>query len=155
MRPARSLLAQALREARQTVGLTQDELGRQLGLNSRAIYRWERDENAPTDLNLRRVVQVIAALHEAAASKLSAVIANQAAPSAADAPPTSPLPAASTAQSRALIIERGVFSMADELDVAPRRVRGALSRWLRRVREANLALDVVQHEIDTWNGDAQ
>jgi transcriptional regulator with XRE-family HTH domain len=154
MRPARSLLAQALREARQTVGLTQEELGRQLGLNGRAIYRWERDETAPSDLNLRRVVQVIAALHEAAGSKLSAAIANQAAPSASDAPPTSPLPAVSTAQSRALI-ERGVFNMADELDVAPRRVRSALSHWLRRVREANLALDVVQHEIDTWNGDAQ
>lgn len=154
MRPARSPLARALREARQSAGLTQEEFGQQLGLNGRAIYRWERDENAPTDLNLRRALQVIASLDEGAGSKLTVVIANQAALSPADVPATSPIPATPAPQMRA-VIEHGVFSMADELDVAPRRVRGALSRWLRRVCEANLALEVVQREIDAWNGDAQ
>jgi transcriptional regulator with XRE-family HTH domain len=145
MRPARSVLAQALREARQTTGLTQRELGQQLGLKGRAIYRWERDDDIPSDANLRRVVQIIASLHEAAATKLSLAMATQA-PAPSAAPTTTPPLAVAP---RALV-EHGLFSMADELDLPARRVRGALARWLRRVREAGVELDVVRRELETW-----
>jgi DNA-binding XRE family transcriptional regulator len=154
MSPPRSPLALALREARETTGLTQERLGQHIGVKGRAIYRWERDESRPNHENQRRVLEAIAALHPQAAAKLSAVIANQAALSPADTPPAPGPAAAPLVQPRALV-EHSVFTMADELDLPTRRVRGALSRWLRRVREANLALDVVQQEIDSWIGDAQ
>lgn len=154
MPPVRSPLAQALREARLTAGLTQEELGRHLGLNGRAIYRWERDEYTPTSANTRRVLQVLASLHEPAAAKLHAVIASRAAPAPVDAPPAAS-PAPPPAVVPRALVEHGVFSMADELDLPARRVRGALSRWLRRVRDANLALDLVQRELDAWINSTQ
>jgi transcriptional regulator with XRE-family HTH domain len=153
MSTARSALADALREARQSIGLTQEELGRHIGVKGRAVYRWERDDAQPNRANQRRVVEVIASLHEAAAAKLSAVIADQVkhAPVATAPPPRTATPPAAL---RALV-EHSVFSVADELDLPPRRVRAALAGWLRRVHAAGLALDVVQREIDAWIGDAQ
>jgi transcriptional regulator with XRE-family HTH domain len=152
--PARSPLAQALREARQTTGLTQEQLGKHLGLKGRAIYRWERDESRPNRANQQRVLALITSLHQPAAAKLSAAMADHASISPIVAP-SAPAPLAAASAAPRSVVEHSVFSMADELDLPARRVRGALSRWLRRVREAELTLDVAQRELDSWIADAQ
>jgi transcriptional regulator with XRE-family HTH domain len=154
LQSVRSPLAEALREARRQANLTQHELGKKIGLKGRAIYRWERDETGPSRLNQRMVLNAIGAIHPDAAAKLSAVFAahgkrSRRAPAAASQlPPT----AAQHVVPRALL-EHSVFSMADELDIPPRRVRSALARWLRRVGEASFSFDVVQRELDGWIGD--
>jgi transcriptional regulator with XRE-family HTH domain len=148
-------LAEAIREARLQANLTQNELAKKIGLKGRAVYRWERGPLGPSRLNQRLMLNVIGALHAAAAAKLGAVFAARGKRSRGA--PAAPLPlpptAAAPVVTRALL-EHTVFSMADELDVPPRRVRNALARWLRQVGEASFSLDTVQRELDAWIGDS-
>lgn len=156
MTPARAALAAALREARHQVDLTQEEFGKKIGLKDRAVYRWERGESKPSPLNRRMLLNLIGPMNQQAAAKLKEAFAAFDKSSAVEAPPL-PAPAAAVVPvtvPRALL-EQSVFAMADELDLAPRRVRGALSRWLRRVGEANPAFDAIRSELDEWIGDAQ
>jgi hypothetical protein len=48
------------------------------------------------------------------------------------------------------VLERAVFVLADELDLPPRRARGALKRLVARLREANLNVETVQSLLDEW-----
>lgn len=43
-----------------------------------------------------------------------------------------------------------VFRMADELDLPPRRVRGACARLLRSLRAANLTVERAEKELEEW-----
>lgn len=156
MNRARAALALALREARKQVNLTQPELGKKIGLKGRAIYRWERGDSKPSALNRRMLLNAIGPVNQAAAAKLSEAFDVFDKSSTGEAPPSAPpAPAVvSVAVPRALL-EQGVFAMADELDLPPRRVRGALSRWLRRVGEVNPAFDAARRELDEWISAAQ
>jgi hypothetical protein len=46
-----------------------------------------------------------------------------------------------------LTLERAVFAMADELDLAPRRVRVAVVRLLERMQGNNIPIDVALRGI--------
>jgi hypothetical protein len=48
------------------------------------------------------------------------------------------------------VLERAVFALADELDLAPRHARGALKRFVAPLRQANLGLDTVHALLEEW-----
>ncbi len=168
--PNRLQLGASIVEARRAAGLAQETLGQRLGLQGRAIVRWERNETAPNDRHRRALIREIHLLNPQAGLALQAAVsaktgkAYTVASEPVDAEPSispaqndnsksqSPflVPApktTETAQTVLDVLEFGVLKMADELDVAPRRVRRALSRLLERLREANVTLEPLQREL--------
>src|SRR5262249_35147987 len=135
----RSPLAQAIRNGRLAMQLTQKELGLRLGLRGRAIYRWERDDSVPRKVQRERLVRPVELFDVDAAAKLKAAFESHAARvkgivmSAAPPPP----PARPT---NPVALEFAIFAMADELDLAPRRVRASVTKLLARVEEAGYSL---------------
>ncbi len=170
---ARLKLGSSIREARSEAGLTQEHLGRRIGLKGRAIYRWERNETAPTARHRVTLIREIHAVNPQAAAKLHAAltaltgkrlaIAELSTPAqpavqspARDVPEATANNAACYAQSAVPSpirnvsgsLELAVLKMADELDVPARRVRHALARLLDRLRAANITLDAAQRELE-------
>jgi len=140
-----STLARAILTARRAAELTQHELALRLGLKAHAIGRWEQGHNIPRRRNQQALIAAIRARNPAAADALAARLSGEA-PSASVAPqPVSP-----PRQDPNVTLELAVFRMADELDIAPRRLRGPLLRWLRRVRATDLGLDDVQAWVEQW-----
>lgn len=140
-----SKLAQSIRTARIAAGLTQKQLGMRLGLKGRAVYRWERDDSAPTKRNQRALVTAIRAVNMQAASALAAAITTGGAP-----PPPAPVAAPPAAPTGPVALELAIFHAADELDLPPRRIRGALARLLKRMRAAGFTLETAQQQLDVW-----
>lgn len=141
----RSKVADAIARARRATGLTQEQLGRRLGLKGRAVYRWEGDESAPTKQNRAALVTAFTAVKPEIGAWFAQAIAVP-----ADSPNPAPTPTALAAPSAPEILERSVFALADELDLPPRRARGALKRLIARLSAANLSLDAVQSLLDEW-----
>ncbi|HYQ17660.1 MAG TPA: hypothetical protein VEQ58_17930 [Polyangiaceae bacterium] len=149
-----STLSQAIRAARVASGLTQEQLGRSVGLAGRAVYRWECDHSAPRRRHRRGLVNAISAANPAAAAALAAAFANdtkQARRAAAAAAQLAALPAAPPPVDTRLVLQLAVFALADELDVPPRRLRGALVKLLARLLDAGIALDTAQQLLREWN----
>jgi transcriptional regulator with XRE-family HTH domain len=149
-----SVLAQAIRDARLAAGLTQEQLGRRLGLKGRAIYRWERDENGPTKRNRAALIAAINAVNRQAAAKLAVAIEGEGGDGAVATAAPAPQPAA-PAISAPVALELALLGMADELDLPPRRVRGSLVRLLKRLGEANLSLETTRRQLEAWITGAQ
>jgi transcriptional regulator with XRE-family HTH domain len=171
--PSRLQLGASIVEARRATGLTQEILGQRLGLQGRAIYRWERNETAPNDRHRRTLIREIYLLNPQAGLALQAAFTVKtgkaytvvseplvAEPSMKSArndnsksmgPYLVPAPeirkATEPTQLVLDILEFAVFKMADELDASPRRVRRALARLLERLREANVTLETIQLEL--------
>ena len=171
--PNRLQLGACIVEARRAVSLTQDALGQRIELQGRAIYRWERNETAPNDRHRRALIREIHRLNPQVGLTLQAAITAKtgkayqvvsaplvAEPSISSAridDSKSPGPylvqapqvpkASENTQPMLDILEFAVLKMADELDVAPRRVRRALSRLLDRLSEAKLTLETLQLEF--------
>ena len=150
----RSPLANAIREARLAVRLTQEELGRQIGLKGRAVYRWERDASVPRRFVRGSVVRAIAMRNPEVAARLATAFETHAkrksgfvAPEPAPAPPPPPLDP--------VALEFALFAMADELDLAPRRLRASLTRLFPRVAQAGYSLDSARHAFEARSGSAQ
>jgi DNA-binding XRE family transcriptional regulator len=144
-----SSLAEAIRRARRTCELTQGQLGMRIGLRGRAIYRWERDLSVPTKRNQQALVAAIGSVNHEAAAKLAAAMAGEGVQVSALAA------SASLSTEVDHNIERAVFAMADELDLAPRRVRASLARLFKRLRDANTTLDAAHQQLDAWNKQTQ
>jgi transcriptional regulator with XRE-family HTH domain len=144
----RSPLARAIREARLSVRLTQTALARYIGLKGRAVYRWERGDSLPRKPVRSLLIRVIQIRSGEAAAKLAAAFESHAARvkglvEAAPAPATPP-----AKPSGSLALELAIFAMADELDLAPRRLRASLPRLFARVAEAGYSLDSARHEVE-------
>jgi transcriptional regulator with XRE-family HTH domain len=148
----KSALGPAIREARRAAGLTQEQLGRRLGLEGRAIYRWERSESAPTKRHRSALVTAIQAVNQGAAAKLATAMMNAGVTNVpAIAQPPSPTPVENTTA-----LELAVFAMADELDLPPRRIRGSLVRLCQRLRTANYAsVEGAQSRLELWIANTQ
>ena len=147
-------LAVAIRKSRRAAGLTQEQLGRRLGLRGRAVYRWERGDSVPSQRNRKALVIALDAVHRDAAAQLAAVIAREAAPrKGTPAVVAAPAPAAPEL-SAPVALELAIFNMADELDLPPRRIRGPLVRLLKRLRAANFTLDTAQRQVEAWIANA-
>ena len=150
----RTKLGSLIREARLAAGLTQEHLGRRLGLKGRAIYRWERNESAPTGRHRRTLVQEIQAVNPQAAAKLKAALTpvRNAAGSNADATVPSQAALPPPPRTPAEVIELAALKLADELDVTARRLRRPLARFIERVRIANIAIETAQGELERLIG---
>jgi transcriptional regulator with XRE-family HTH domain len=138
--------ARAIRSARHAAGLTQEQLGRRLGLKGRAVYRWERLDSAPTKRHRRALIVAIQAINPAAANALAGLAAS-ATSAAAPAPAfaaTPPVPAVDPAAA----FENALFQTADELDLPARQVRRALARLFERLHEANLTLESSRQQLE-------
>lgn len=149
----KSSWAQAIRTARVAVGLTQEALAARLRLKARAVSRWEIDRSIPTRRRRAQLVAIISEVNQEAGAALAAVFASVVrqrgryvvvapAPVAAASPP---------AIDAKLAFELALFALAEELDVPPRRLRGALVRWQKRCREAKVTPELAQHQIDSWS----
>jgi transcriptional regulator with XRE-family HTH domain len=139
--------------AKQAAGLTQTELGLRLGLKGRAIYRWERDDSAPTRRHHRALVAALHGLDAQLISDLTSALG-----SSKRNARSAPVPAAPVLQAPAIspatAFELCLFRLADELDVPPRRVRAPLSRFLQRTRAAKLTLEAITQQLDTMIANA-
>jgi transcriptional regulator with XRE-family HTH domain len=169
--PTRLKLGDSIREARRAVGLTQESLGQRLGLKGRAIYRWERNETAPTGRHRPALIREIHLLNAQAGLKLQTalttltgksytVVSDPVIEGLAKQSPELGGPAilvTGSPQQREVIdpkqgisgqLELAILKMADELDVSPRQVRRALSRFLERLPGANITLESIRVEVE-------
>jgi transcriptional regulator with XRE-family HTH domain len=133
-------IAKWIRWARATLGLTQEQLGRRVGLKGRAIYRWERVGAMPSKRHERALIIAIQAVNPSVASTLAdglakaraldgKVVAPQAVPS--------PVPVGAT-------LDLAVFALAEQLDLSPRRLRGPLLAFIKRMRAGTITLEAAE-----------
>jgi transcriptional regulator with XRE-family HTH domain len=149
----RSATAKAIRNARRACELTQQDLGRRLGLTGRAVYRWERGQSEPTKRNGQSLITAIRMLNADAAAQLAAVLASAglSAPAAAPAQAVpAPLPPPVPSVDVRAVLEHSIFALADELDLPARRARNAVARLLRRLGDANLSFEITRRELEAW-----
>jgi transcriptional regulator with XRE-family HTH domain len=142
---ARLAVGQAIRQARRTVGLTQEQLGQRLGLDGQSVYRWESATATPTKRRERTLIAVFQAIHPpTAAWLLSALTSARASEGkAVGAVVVGPQVPASAA------VELAVYGLAEDLELAPRRVRAALVPFLKRLRSANIATDEAAQVLES------
>lgn len=142
---ARLAMARAIRMARRATGLTQAALGKRLGLKDRAVYRWECADAVPSRRRLGELVTAIQAIDPSAAARLATELASAAASEGKKVAPAlivpSPIPAP-------ISLELAMFSLAEDLELAPRRVRSALVPFLKRLRAANVSVEVAEQVLE-------
>ena len=133
---AQRTIGDAIREARQSLGLQIIQLAQLGGFSRRTLTRWEFSDTAPNVARRRQIVTAIASRSYEVAVRLAAELG-------VDAPP-SPYPAAPPVDAAALAraaLARATTLAADALDVSPRRARAALVIGLRELGAANVGLD--------------
>jgi transcriptional regulator with XRE-family HTH domain len=145
----RSTLAKAIRDARVAAGLTQKQLGARLGLNERAIHRWETGHCAPRRRVRSALVTALQQVNSAAGSALGAVFASVSKGRAPDAAPT-PAPAAPPPLDPKLALELATFALAEELNVPARQARLALGKWYLRLVKDNVPGELLQPQLKAW-----
>lgn len=141
-----SPLAKAIREARHAARLTQEDLGRQLGLRGRAVHRWERGTSVPRRTLRSALIRVIQARSQPAAAALAAAFDNHIARTKGWLPPAPALPAP-TKPSDPVALQLAIFAAADELDLAPGRLRAAMARLFVRVADAGYSLEAARRAL--------
>jgi DNA-binding transcriptional regulator YiaG len=142
----RSHVGAAIRKARTTVQLTQDQLGKRIGIAGRAVHRWEMDRSAPTRRHRQDLVSAIQVLNPVAAAALAEAFN----PKTATAAQVAAAQAAPVAINHSEALAMAVFRIADELDLPARRVRRPLARLIGRLREVGLNLESTQEYLDAW-----
>jgi len=147
-----SSMAQAIRDARAAVGLTQERLAARLRLKARAVSRWEIDRSVPTSRSRAALVAIISEVNPKAGAALASAFASAvkqrgrfvvvaaSPPPAVSPPPLDPK----------LAFELALFALAEELDVPPGRLRSGLARWQKRCLEANVSFEAAQRQIEGW-----
>lgn len=139
----RSPVGAAIRKARTTVQLTQDQLGKRIGIAGRAVHRWEMDRSAPTRRHRQDLVSAIQVLNPVAAAALAEAFNPK-------ATTTAQVAAAPVAINHSEALAMAVFRVADELDLPARRVRRPLARFVGQLREVGLNLESTQECLDAW-----
>jgi hypothetical protein len=130
-----------------------------VGVKASAILRWEAGRSKPPPRRRPALVSAITALDpKVGAYLLAALNADagivapgppQLAPAAGAAGPPTTAHASTLAAQRSTV-ELLVYRMADELDLPPRRMRGALTRWLRSLRATGLSFEQTERELEAW-----
>jgi len=146
----RSKLARAVHDARVACGLTQDQLAQYLRLKARAVSRWELARAAPTKANRRAIVATLKMLNPTVGAQFEeSLVELYQKPEATPAPPPVPPP------DPRVSFELAIFAMADELDLPPRRIRGALVRLLKRLQNTGYSLETAEKQVQAWIAEAQ
>jgi transcriptional regulator with XRE-family HTH domain len=152
----RSPLARAIRDARLSLRLTQDQLGMRLGLKGRAVYRWERGVSAPTRRHQRALLTAVQAIDPSLAAKLQAELVSSARQAQGLGPPApAPPPPVPAKPTGPVALELAVFAAADELDLTPRRLRAALVKLCARLMEGGFSLESAQRQLEVWIASVQ
>ena len=171
--PARLKLGASILEARRAAGLTQESLGQRLGLKGRAIYRWERNETAPSGRHRSALIREIHLFNPQAGIKLQDSISKLTGKAYAVVPSqgeghttlqivdeskstSSPLllspiqqrSALDTSQSASDVLALAILKMADELDLSPRRLRRALSVLLEQLQTEHFTLETLHSQLE-------
>lgn len=146
----RSPVAHAIREARLTLRMTQEQLGRYVGLKAHAVYRWEAGYALPKRSAQRALVETVGLRSQQAAAQLKAAFESHLA-RGGQAPPAPILAAAPAQPTGGLALELAIFALADDLDLAPRRLRAALPKLLLRLAAAGYSIESARHEIEVRN----
>lgn len=156
-------LSQAIRAARLATHLTQKQLAARIGVKATAVQRWEAGRNKPPPRRRPVLASAIAALDPKVGARLQAALSLDAGIVAGELPgvdpPEAPRPSAtpparapitSSASAQPNPVELIVYRMADELDLPPRRMRGALTRCLRSLRATGLSLEQTERALEAW-----
>lgn len=145
--------AEVVARANQTLKLTNEQLGALCQVSTRTVSRWWSHESAP-DFNVFRKLAVAAHPKDPALAadlataggvtleELGLVVAPPPQPAPIVAPPPSPPPVPTR-----LLVESVVCSAAEELDAAPRAVRGILRAAFRRAREMHLSVEMLDDAL--------
>ena len=131
-RPGLPPLAVALAAARRQLNLTQGELAERLDLSKRSISRWESGHWSPMRMNHAAILETFAGLPAPMLRELTTLLVG--------VDPGGPSPAPLPAVDARGTIELLVFRAAEELDLGPRRVRGAIARVLEGIERAGVSL---------------
>jgi transcriptional regulator with XRE-family HTH domain len=149
-------LGHSIRKARRAANLTQDQLGRRLGILGRTIHRWETNQSVPTRRHQRDMLAVLRTYDAAAATALQAAIEaarqGKATGDTTVAVVASPAP---TPVNPSEPFELAVLRMADELDLPPRRLRRPLARLFERLRGTDSSLETAQQQLERWIAEQQ
>jgi DNA-binding XRE family transcriptional regulator len=139
----KNTLGPAIWAARRVTMLTQDQLGKHVGVLGRTIHRWERGYRHPSPRHRRALLAAIQVLAPAEAPSLAIGLG------LASAPPESPA-APAAAGSNTPTLELLLLRAADELDLSPRRLRATLSTLFAELSRAGLSLAAVQAKLEQW-----
>lgn len=155
-----------IRRARVALELTQEQLGRRMGMSGggQAICRWEGNHSRPRPRQRDALLAAMGALNPAVAAQLAAVFAaksgspGEPSTSAARAtemrraatPNESPVPSPSVQPAADIALELALLRMADELDVPARRLRASALHFLEALRAARIGIDDVHARVAAW-----
>jgi hypothetical protein len=131
-----------LAEACQSLGVTQEELGKLLGLSRRTIVRWQGSSGYPPWY----AADVARAVHPRDPD-LAARIAAREGSSLELMGIVTPRPPPPPPEPPAHMVDLVVCAAAEALDVSPRTVRPALAAAFRRARQAGLTLEQVERML--------
>jgi transcriptional regulator with XRE-family HTH domain len=124
----------ALANLRHALHLSQDELGARLGVSRRTLTRWEVHGELPP-IGQRKH---LATAFPDAPPKLVADLIRTLGLGAEFAVR---IPGASSPNVDPALVDEAFFSMAEQLDIGPKRLREALIAFLGRLREGGLTID--------------
>lgn len=128
----------AVCRARQLLGLTQEMLGRHLGIKARSVSRWEVGKSGPSRSHRAELVHILRGKNAAVADELAAEFARlYPVKRGAGAPPPPP----PRVPPDPFALERSLVALADALDMAPRRARGFALDALRAVHAARFTVE--------------
>ena len=132
--------ATLLIEASRALGVTQEELGRRIGVSRRSIVRWTADSGGYPSYYGPHLARAVFPRDPA----LAARIAGREKETLESLGLVSPAPPPPPPEPPAHMADLVVCAAADALDVSPRAVRPALYAAFRRAREAGLTLEQVE-----------
>ncbi len=127
--------SEALVKARLTARLKQRHIAQAAGVAEKTVARWEAGYTRPSPARWTKVVAYLAPFVPDAAQQLAELAG---VPSPVAPPPTVDVRA----------LEDAIFRAADQLDVAPRRVREALRAVILAAQTANASLADVARALD-------
>jgi transcriptional regulator with XRE-family HTH domain len=127
--------SEALVKARLRARLKQRHIAQAVGVAEKTVARWEAGYTHPSPARWTKVVAYLAPFVPDAAQQLAELAG---VPSPVAPPPTVDVRA----------LEDAVFRAADQLDVAPRRVREALRAIILAAQTANASLADVARALD-------
>jgi DNA-binding XRE family transcriptional regulator len=130
-----SAATEALVKARIRARLNQRHVAQAVGVAAKTVARWEAGYTHPSPARWTKVVAYLALFVPDAAQQLAELAG---VPSPVAPPPTVDLRA----------LEDAVFRAADQLDVAPRRVREALRAIILAAHTANASLADVARALE-------
>lgn len=143
-RPLRRLMFYA----RRAVGMTQRQLGDELGVSHRTVLRWERGYSSPVPRQILAIAAMLRPDDDALADELLAtghmniIVSTAPAPAVTTAASAVAAPAPEGVATKPAI-DAVVFAAAEAMDASPRAVRVGLAAAFARAVELGLAADAV------------